>query len=369
MADDPSSPPVSHGRPFLALAQLLRAVGIASDARKLILAVVGLLATSLVWGYLSPSGAGAGPLSFWDEPGLGGTDLAGIASGLAARIAEPALILVSPFVALYRRGVAPLDWFRTVLMAVWGVVVWGLVGGAIARIAVVRAACGRRVGLGSAVRFALRKAGSLIGAPLIPFLPVSMFLLCCAGFGLLYRIPGGYGEAVAAVLWFLPLMMGLVATLILAGLALGWPLMHATVAAEDEDAADALSRSYSYVNQRLPRYLAHAAVAWGIGILGLALVMILARMVVGVSEWGVSLGAPGTTSPGRLIPAGWLSLIGLFVRGWAYSFFWTSASIIYLVLRRDVDGTEWEDVALPEHAADAFVQPAEVAAKAVEAEA
>jgi hypothetical protein len=30
--------------------------------------------------------------------------------------------------------------------------------------------------------------------------------------------------------------------------------------------------------------------------------------------------------------------------GWVYSYFWTSAAIIYLLLRHDVDGTDWHDL-------------------------
>ena len=80
--------------------------------------------------------------------------------------------------------------------------------------------------------------------------------------------------------------------LILAGLALGWPLMIATVAAEGEDAPDALSRSYSYVNQRLARYAVHAAIAWAIGMAGLPAAILFARLVLGLAGWGVGLGAP-----------------------------------------------------------------------------
>ena len=59
-------------------------------------------------------------------------------------------------------------------MAIWAVAVWGIAGGAIARIAVVQAAVGSRVGLATALRFALGKAASLIGAPLTPMLAVAI---------------------------------------------------------------------------------------------------------------------------------------------------------------------------------------------------
>jgi len=186
---------------------------------------------------------------------------------------------------------------------------------------------------------------------------VAIFAAFCAGFGLLYRIPRGVGQAIAAALWFLPLLAGLMMALILLGLAAGWPLMHATVAAEGEDAPDALSRSYSYVNQRLARYAAHVAAAWAIGTAGLVLAILFARAVLHLADWGVSLGAPDpapTPDSVGTIPRGWSVLVGWLVHGWIYSYFWTAASIIYLILRRDVDGTDWHDVYLPEQDADPF---------------
>jgi hypothetical protein len=232
--------------------------------------------------------------------------------------------------------------------------VWGIVGGAIARIAVVQAAGDHRVGLVSALRFALRKAISLVGAPLTPLFGVALFATCCAIFGLVARIPWGVGPTFAAILGFVPLLLGLIMALILLGLALGWPLMVATVAAEGEDAPDALSRAYSYVNQRLARYAAHTLASYVIGWIGLGLVVAFANVVLTLADWGVALGAGSTWPPEGSGRAFWQGAVGLLIHSWAYSYFWTVASVIYLILRRDVDGTNWHDVYLPEQDSDTF---------------
>ena len=39
--------------------------------------------------------------------------------------------------------------------------------------------------------------------------------------------------------------------------------------------------------------------------------------------------------------------MNLVAHGWAYSFFWTAAALIYLWLRHEVDGTPWEDLDPP----------------------
>jgi hypothetical protein len=361
MADDREPTTGPFARPFVEFRPLLRAVGVATDPRKLILAALGLLALVRGWalldllfgspppGYLpvgpdTNSGALAGPIgqSFAD----------------AARLmTEPFRAVVGPFWVLFSRGVGPARWFQSLLMALWSVTVWGIFGGAIARIAVVQVASDRRLGIGTAFRFALRKSGSFIGAPLTPMVAVTLFSVFLATFGLLKRIPWGVGPSIAAFLGFVPLLIGLVMALILLGLAAGWPLMHATVAAEGEDAADALSRSYSYVNQRFVRYVAHVAMAWGVGSLGLLVVFFFSRVVLGLAGWGVALGAPESIEPNalaRTVESFWVVLVAWLAHGWIYSYFWSAMSIIYLVLRRDVDGADWHDVYLPEHNADTF---------------
>ena len=375
MADDiePAAPP--SPRPFLEFRPLLRAVGIASDARKVILATVGLVALLAGWSALD--GAFGGPVLPFAEI-LPGSAFEGapeapmkVLANVAFLVTEPFRVVVAPFVAMFHPRPEPGSWSKAALMAAWAVVVWGIVGGAIARIAVVQAAVDRRVGLSTALRFAMGKSPSLIGAPLTPMLAVAIFAGSSALFGLACRVPWGIGAAVAWAFGFVPLLLGLVMALILVGLALGWPLMHATVAAEGEDAPDALSRSYSYVNQRLARYAAHILASLVIGAAGLIAAIFFARVVLGLADWGVGLGASDISGTARL---SWARVVGLLVHGWAYSYFWSAASVIYLILRRDVDGTSWHDVYLPEHAADTFAgeqdsAPSSASPEAVEAEA
>ena len=364
MADVPGAAGPPGPRPFLEIRPLLRALGIATDARKILLASAGLLALYAGWLALIHAFPGS-RLPVDHDPDWPGSSIAAdlpefSRQGLldaADDLGAPFRTLVAPTAALFVRGLGPAGWLQSALMALWAAIVWGVAGGAIARIAVVQAALDRRVGLMTALRFALGKAGSLIGAPLTPMLAVAILAGGCALFGLLYRIPGPIGGGLAAVFGFVPLLLGLLMALILVGLAFGWPLMHATIAAEGEDAPDALSRSYSYVNQRMARYAAHVLAGLAIGTVGLMGVVVFARVVLGLADWGVSLGAPdldglsGWAASGRRF---WAHAVGLLVIAWVYSYFWSAASILYLILRRDVDGTAWHDVYLPEHAADTF---------------
>jgi hypothetical protein len=348
--------------------RLFRGVRMSLDARKLILAALGLVAWRAgAWGLeeafgraeFAPARLGTivGPEP---EPAVSLADLAG-------RVAGPARDLAAPFAALFSPRGDGRRWLHAALAAAWGVLVWGIVGGAIARVAAVEAATGERIGLGTAARFALRRWFDLVATPLSPLIGVGFFAGLCALLGLLYRIPGPAGATVAGALAFLPLLAGLVMALILVGLALGWPLMVATVAAEGEDLFEALSRSYGYTFQRPGLYAFYAAVAWAIGLVGLVVVGVFAALVVQLAAWGLALGGPDDrvlalfgSDPAQVgtAPAAahgfWLDVVGALARGWVFAYFWTATTLVYLLLRRDVDGADWHEVYLPEHDADTF---------------
>lgn len=321
--------------------RLVRAPGAATDPKRLMIAALGLVAMNAGWWALdrafgAPTAPVARVLDAWsDSP---------------RRLIEPVERLSAPFLGLFQTPVEPGSMLQAALATLWVVVVWGLCGGAIARIAAVQQAKGERIGVVAAGIFVGKKASTLIGSPLIPLLGVAVIAAPMAGFGLLYRLPSA-GPLLAGVLWFLPLIGGLVLTLILLGLAVGWPLMIASAAVEGEDGFDALSRSYAYVYQRPWHYAGYALLAALVGSIGLLFVNAFARAVIHLTIWALSLSGSGETATrfslggvegaatASAIHAFWLGVVGLIARGWLDSFFWTTATTIYLLLRRDVDGT------------------------------
>ena len=55
-------------------------------------------------------------------------------------------------------------------------------------------------------------------------------------------------------------------------------------------------------------------------------------------------------------------MVALVAHAWIYSYFWSSASITYLLLRHDVDGTPFHEISLPEPPVpkvEASAQPSE----------
>jgi hypothetical protein len=152
----------------------------------------------------------------------------------------------------------------------------------------------------------------------------------------------------------------LIMTLLAAALGAGWPLVHAAIASGAEDALDALSRSFGYLNQRIGSFLVFACFAWLEGMIGIILMDLLAAGVLRLTEWGLGLTGPaiqiaaifgragGLDSPvSSAVHSFWLGALRLIAHAWAYSFFWTAATHIYLWLRHEVDGTPWEDLDPP----------------------
>ncbi len=243
-----------------------------------------------------------------------------------------------------------------VLAILWAMAVWALFGGAISRVAAVQLAADERIGWVAALRFAASKWLSYFAAPLLPLLGVVIVAIPLAVLGLLVR--WNFGVLLAGVLWPLALLGGLVMALLLLGLAFGWPLMWATISTEGTDSFDALSRSYAYVFQRPLRYLFYVLVAAVLGWLGWLLVSTFIDALVGLSYWAAGWGAGprvalmGASGLGRLFDAGswlvsfWTNLVRALAIGYFYGYFWAASSAIYLLLRRDVDATETDEVFL-----------------------
>jgi hypothetical protein len=349
--------------------RLLRAGRAAFDMGKVVVAALGLVLLQTGWAALDrlfPESSAvvpeidafpAGAASLL--PAFLGRFSVDFLRSAGWRLTEPARIFLTPLASLFARGQTSGWYAHAALAVLWVVIVGGLCGGAISRISLLQLSQRERPGTPGAIRFALRFALPLIATPLLPLLATCLCALCCASIGLLFWLPGSVGSVIGGILLFIPLVLGVVMALFLFGLAAGWPLLHASVAAEAEDLLDALSRTFSYLNQRLGKFVSYVVLAWLIGIPGLVAVDLLAAAVTHLAAWGVGISAPARSLEGltdqvatersfelinTALPAFWRGIIGLFARGWIYAYFWTAASFIYLLLRNDVDGTPWTEV-------------------------
>jgi len=245
------------------------------------------------------------------------------------------------------------------LSGLWALAVWSLFGGAISRIVAVQVASDERVGWVAALRYAVSKWRAYFAAPLFPVLGIVLVAIPLAIAGLLLR--ADFGLLIVGVLaWPFLLVGGLIMGMLLLGLVFGWPLMWGTISAEGTDSFDALSRSYAYVFQRPLRYLFYAVVAALFGLLGWLLVSNFAAAVVGLTYWAASWGSSsprmaeimaggdlsGIGRTGAVMIDFWSGCVKLLAASYLYSYFWTATTIIYFLLRRDVDATEMDEVFL-----------------------
>ena len=257
----------------------------------------------------------------------------------------------------------------SLLCALWALAVWAFAGAAVTRDAALQLANGERVGWGGMIGYVKSRWKAYAWAPLLPFLGV---LLAAGVIAVLGRLLMWFnlGLLLAGIFWPLVLAGGFLMSLLLLGLAFGWPLMFATISTEGTDSFDALSRSYAYVYQRPLQFLFYVVVVTGVGLLGWVLVFGFTQTVIAVTQGAACCGSGGhfvlTADPlphvvyqfangetashvgwlGDLLIRTWNDCARLLAIGYLYSYFWVSASGIYLLLRRDVDDTELDEVYL-----------------------
>lgn len=211
---------------------------------------------------------------------------------------EPLVKLVRPVVYFLspRNSLLSRTYFLLVIIAT--VLIWSFFGGAITRIAAVQIARGERIGLFEAARFTMKRILSYITAPLFPLVVVLILVIILAIFGLVGAIPWIGDVLVNGLLWFVPLVFGVIMTMALVGLV-GWPLMAATISTEGTDSWEAVTRAYGYVYQRPWQYAWYGLVSLVYGGLVIFIVGFMGSMTVYLAKWGVAQ-APLVSTPNHL---------------------------------------------------------------------
>ena len=284
------------------------------------------------------------------------------------RLADPARRLFDMRLTLREAAYYLFGWL-------WSLGVWALAGGVITRHAVLELATEGSPGIQSTVRFAVRRYPWYFLTPLYPVLGIVLIAIPIVLLGLPIRLAPGLGSILAGLLWIFVILGSLAAVWLLGGLIFGWPLMWPAISAEREgDPFEAFSRSFSYVYGRPLHYLFYVIVAALFGALCLAVVAGAAALVREFGFWALAWGGGpdaihlrelvdfhllGNTPAleaeerkslvfGAWILAMFVRLIQAVVTGYSFSFFWCVASAIYLLLRRDVDEKELDEVLLDE---------------------
>lgn len=295
------------------------------------------------------------------------------------------------------RGVAWMATQRPFYAFVFGILallIFAIFGGAICRCAAIESARDKTASVSSALRFSREKLPALAGGALL--LP-GIFLLAWAAMfisGVIGGIlPWGIGALLAGLLYFLAIIGGVALAFALIGMMFGFHLMWPAVAVEGSDSFDAVQRGAGYVFQRpwCAAFYSFLLLVYGafafLVIRGIA--MLLLKLTHAASDAGLSVaGALSSARTDTLTPLGamwhmpawqelsfvptvgdvpfwgqfgiaplstgesigaffiaiWVFLAVAVVGGFAVSYFFCGSTTMYTLLRRDVDGVDFDDI-------------------------
>jgi len=292
---------------------------------------------------------------------------------------------------------AGLGWFVRVhyiyfiIYTLFCIVVWAIAGGAICRIAALHSTRDEKIPLKEAFTFAKQKFSGFFAAPLMP---IVFMIGCCIVLmilGLIGAIPF-IGEFTIGAVFIIPLAVGFVLALVIVGAIGGIGLMYPTIAIEGSDAFDAFSRCYSYVYARPWKTIFYTLVTAVYGTLCFIFVKLFIALVfnatAAITGITMNLDAASYAAPLGKLQAMWFSptfsgpffgrfylfpvsasealgsffisiwvflLVGLVI-AFAISFFFCGYTLIYLLLRRDVDTTEIDEVYVEEFETQPLMQ-------------
>jgi hypothetical protein len=245
----------------------------------------------------------------------------------------------------------------------WFVLVWSIFGTAITRHVALKLVGEDTPGFTGSMLYGSLKWLSAFNAVLFVLLGIAALSVPAALLGFAMRTE--WGLAVAGAVWPLVLCGAVVLSILAIGLVAGWPLMVAAVGVERGDSFQAISTAFTYVYQRPLHYAFYALVAAVVAVPAIAAAGLFADAIGTLAMWAASFGMghertaavlDGVSASGTGAAAEWgARAIGFWMQGLAsllasfgWGYFWAIATAAYLLLRRDVDGTEFDEVVLDE---------------------
>ncbi|MFQ5591164.1 MAG: hypothetical protein ACE5HE_08385 [Phycisphaerae bacterium] len=287
-------------------------------------------------------------------------------------------------------------WVYFIVFAVDLLLIWSWGGGAICRIAALEFARGEKPSLQQAHHYAMKHlVGGFALAPCIPLIGMGIVMVMMIVGGMVLRVPV-LGDLLAGTAFPLAILAGFLVAILLVGLLIGGSLLWPAVAAEAQDAYDAFSRAMSYAFSKPWKTVFYAFITLVYGGICWVFVNVFTLLALGIVRAIVSFGTSpfgwwqrGTegnaTSKMELLwprcghgawyswPAWdqltWYEHYSGFVIGlcvllvvalmWAFlaTFYYCSSTVVYFLLRRDIDKTELTEVADDEDEAEPAVPP------------
>lgn len=233
-------------------------------------------------------------------------------------------------------------WIAGILLTV---LVWSLFGGVLVRRSVVELGTLSSIGWVETWKFVARRVHSMVWSLGISWLLVTLMLLPAWMLGWVARL-GTIGDWLSSIglVLLIPLMVS-VAWLVLQSI-LGFPLSIAGIVSERKaDSFDGFSRSAAYLFQR-PFTV----------VIGVGLFVLLSSGLSMVVQWSfdvaLDLFAQTFRWSAEMSDSGRITWSKIAMRyladAFVVSFFWSAVAAMYLVLRYEVDQTDFDDLDLPQ---------------------
>ncbi len=253
-------------------------------------------------------------------------------------------------------------------------------GGAICRHTAARLA-GEDPSMFASVRFAVRRFWFFIRAPLLPVGLILVLGMVMIAISLIGAVPW-IGPILLGVMFIVLLLGGFMIMLVVLGLAGGLHLIYPCLAVEASDGFDSISRSFSYIFNSPWRAALYTTIALIYGVLTWFFLLLALYIILAVTHWCANIGMGffglehgaysgvsvlntiwRTPQFERLIgpinwwAMGWAELIAaVFIYFWLFllvtllgayvvGYYFSSSTIIYMLLRRHVDGQPLTDIA------------------------
>lgn len=281
-----------------------------------------------------------------------------LGGGLPPVVAELVQLMKVPF----RPAATMAEMIAACVRLGWFVLVWSIFGTAISRHVALSLVGEDAPGLLGATLYGSRKWLSAFNSVLFVLLGIAVLSIPGCLLGLAMR--ADWGLAVAGAVWPLVLAGAILLAILAVGIAAGWPLMVATVGVERGDSFQAISTAFSYVYQRPLHYAFYGLVALLVAVPALAAAGLFADLCGTFAIWATSFGMGRertaellrglASTAGGAEPWG-VRAIGFWSRGveallasFGWGYFWAIATAAYVLLRKDVDGTEVDEVVIDE---------------------
>lgn len=223
------------------------------------------------------------------------------------------------------------------------IAIWSFVGGCIARRSVVELGTRATAPWGETLRFVFKRWQSIAWSVTMPSGLIAVLCLLPLIVGWISNIP-------AIGTWLAGLLM---IPIVVLSIGIGWcasvtlfgfPLSVCAVVAEKQaDAFDGVSRSAAYTFQRPLTFALCVIGAQTLGMIGGAIIYAVLTTGFQIVQAAFRIGSYHDS----LAMQTWIDPIltnftPLVIDSFAFSFFWTAFSAIYLILRRDVDHAEFD---------------------------